>query len=55
MATDAHLKRHRFKPNLRLELGSSEAIKEAVAGNLGIAVVSRHALRGRTQRAACAC
>ncbi len=48
MAIDAHFKRHRFKPNLRLELGSNEAIKEAVAANLGVAVVSRHALRGRT-------
>ncbi|MBC7573952.1 MAG: LysR family transcriptional regulator [Herminiimonas sp.] len=44
MATDAFFKREKFKPQLRLELGSNEAIKEAVAGNLGIAVVSRHAL-----------
>lgn len=44
MATDAFFKRQKFKPQLRLELGSNEAIKEAVAGNLGIAVVSRHAL-----------
>ena len=32
------------KPDLRLELGSNEAIREAVAGGLGVAVVSRHAL-----------
>lgn len=44
MATDAFFKRQKFKPQLRLELGSNEAIKEAVAGNLGLAVVSRHAL-----------
>lgn len=44
MATDAFFKRQKFKPQLRLELGSNEAIKEAVAGGLGIAVVSRHAL-----------
>ena len=44
MAVDAHLKRHRFTPNLRLELGNNEAIKEAVAGGLGIAIVSAHAL-----------
>ncbi len=44
MTTDAFFKRHKFKPQLRLELGSNEAIKEAVAGDLGIAVVSRHAL-----------
>jgi len=47
MAVDTHFKRLRFKPNLRLELGSNEAIKEAVAGNLGISVVSSHALYGQ--------
>ena len=47
MAIDAHFKRLRFKPNLRLELGSNEAIKEAVAGNLGVSVVSSHALHGK--------
>jgi len=46
MAVDAHFKRLRFKPNLRLELGSNEAIKEAVAGNMGVSVISRHALHG---------
>lgn len=48
MAVDAHFKRSRFKPDLRLELGSNEAIKEAVAGGLGMSVVSRHALHGQT-------
>lgn len=47
MAIDAHFKRLRFKPNLRLELGSNEAIKEAVAGDLGVSVVSSHALHGQ--------
>jgi DNA-binding transcriptional LysR family regulator len=47
MAIDAHFMRLRFKPNLRLELGSNEAIKEAVAGDLGISVVSSHALHGQ--------
>ena len=47
MAIDAHFKRNRFKPDLRLELGSNEAIKEAVAGNLGVAVLSKHALHGQ--------
>jgi len=36
----------RFKPDIRLELGSNEAIKESVAGGLGIGVVSRNALHG---------
>ena len=47
MAIDAHFKRLGFKPNLRLELGSNEAIKEAVAGGLGVSVVSSHALHGQ--------
>jgi LysR family transcriptional regulator, low CO2-responsive transcriptional regulator len=47
MAVDEHFARHKFKPNLRLELGSNEAIKEAVAGNLGVSVISSHALHGK--------
>lgn len=47
MAVDAHFKRLKFKPDLRLELGSNEAIKEAVAGGLGLSVISRHALHGQ--------
>ncbi len=47
MAIDAHFKRLRFRPDLRLELGSNEAIKEAVAGGLGVSVVSSHALHGQ--------
>lgn len=46
MATDQHFRQHRFTPDVRLELGSNEAIKEAVAGGLGIGVVSGHALQG---------
>ncbi|WP_421693466.1 LysR family transcriptional regulator [Aestuariivirga sp.] len=46
MATDRHFARRRFKPDIRLALGSNEAIKEAVAGGLGIGVISRHALQG---------
>jgi DNA-binding transcriptional LysR family regulator len=46
MAVDHHFRKMRFKPDIRLELGSNEAIKESVAGGLGIGVVSRHALHG---------
>lgn len=46
MAVDQHLRRHRFRPDIRLELGSNEAVKESVAAGLGIGVVSRHALHG---------
>jgi DNA-binding transcriptional LysR family regulator len=47
MAVDRHFRRLRFRPDLRMELGSNEAIKEAVAGGLGIGVISLHALHGR--------
>lgn len=46
MAADQHFHKKKFKPNIRLELGSNEAVKESVAGGLGIGVISRHALHG---------
>jgi DNA-binding transcriptional LysR family regulator len=50
MAIDAHFRRARFVPQVRLELGSNEAILEAVAGGLGVALVSRHALAAQPSR-----
>jgi DNA-binding transcriptional LysR family regulator len=47
MAADLHFRKQRFRPDIRLELGSNEAIKEAVAGGLGLSVLSRHTLHGR--------
>jgi LysR family transcriptional regulator, low CO2-responsive transcriptional regulator len=47
IAVDAHFKRLRFKPIVRLELGSNEAIRESVAGHLGLSVLSVHALGER--------
>lgn len=44
LAGDAHFAKHNFQPVVRLELGSNEAIKQAVAGGLGLAVLSQHAL-----------
>ncbi|QEL64080.1 transcriptional regulator, LysR family [Oryzomicrobium terrae] len=44
LACDAFFAQQGFAPNVRLELGSNEAIKQAVAGGLGLSVVSRHAL-----------
>lgn len=46
MAADQFFRKKRFKPDVRLELGSNEAVKEAVAGGLGVGVVSQHALHG---------
>jgi DNA-binding transcriptional LysR family regulator len=47
MAVDRYFRRRGFRPRVRLELGSNEAVKEAVAGGLGLGVVSRHTLHGR--------
>ena len=44
MAVDEYLARHRIKLANRMTLGSNEAIKQAVAGGMGLAVLSRHAL-----------
>lgn len=46
MTADQFFRKKKFQPDVRLELGSNEALKEAVAGGLGIGVVSRHALHG---------
>jgi DNA-binding transcriptional LysR family regulator len=47
MTADRFFKKLKFQPNIRMELGSNEAIKEAVAGGLGIGVISKYALHGR--------
>jgi len=46
MAGDQYFRQMKFRPDVRLELGSNEAIKESVAGSLGIGVVSSHTLHG---------
>ena len=50
MATDAHFKRLKLKPNIRLELGSNEAIKQAVIGGLGVAVLSKYSLGDKSDQ-----
>jgi DNA-binding transcriptional LysR family regulator len=42
LATEQFFAEHGIRLNVRMELGSNEAIKQAVAGNLGIAVLSAH-------------
>jgi DNA-binding transcriptional LysR family regulator len=49
MAADAHFKGAKFAAKVRLELGSNEAIREAVAAGMGVSVVSRHALGQRPE------
>lgn len=44
MAFDEYVTRQRLPLTRRMTLGSNEAIKQAVAGGLGLAVLSRHAL-----------
>lgn len=44
LAVDAHFGLLGLQPRVRLELGSNEAIKQAVAAGMGLGVVSRHAL-----------
>lgn len=44
MAANIQFKKKKFTPNIRLELGSNESIKQAVAAGLGIGLVSIHAL-----------
>lgn len=51
MATDKHLRKSRFTPLVRMELGSNEALKEAVAGGLGVGVLSAHALATKAHMA----
>lgn len=46
MAADQYFRKMKLRPDVRLELGSNEAVKESVAGGLGIGVVSQHALHG---------
>jgi LysR family transcriptional regulator, low CO2-responsive transcriptional regulator len=38
------LDEHNFSVKVRLELGSNEAIKQAIAGGLGLSILSRHVL-----------
>ncbi len=44
LATEKFFGEHGIKLKVRMELGSNEAIKQAVAGGLGIAVLSAHTL-----------
>ena len=46
MAVDRYFRRMKFRPDVRLELGSNEAVKESVAGGLGVGVVSSQVLHG---------
>lgn len=44
IAIEYFQQQHNVKFNVRMELGSNEAIKQAVAGGLGLSILSRHTL-----------
>jgi len=44
MAADRHFRAHGIERVIRMALGSNEAVKQAVAGGLGISVLSLHTL-----------
>lgn len=46
MTVDQFFSKKKFRPDIRLELGSNEALKESVAAGLGLGLVSSHALHG---------
>ena len=50
MAVDQYFKKKKFRPDVRLELGSNESIKESVAGALGLGVISSHAMKAQDPR-----
>ena len=44
LATERHFAELGLKPRVRMVLGSNEAIKQAIAGGLGVSVLSQHTL-----------
>lgn len=50
MASERFLKSHGVRLNTRMELGSNEAIKQAVAGGLGLSLLSLHSLKAELAR-----
>lgn len=50
IAIERWANQHELSLNVRFELASNEAIKEAVAGGLGVSIISRHALHAEPQQ-----
>jgi LysR family transcriptional regulator, low CO2-responsive transcriptional regulator len=49
MVMEAYMRKEHLHPNIKLELTSTEAIKQAVIAGLGISILSIHSLRGELQ------
>jgi DNA-binding transcriptional LysR family regulator len=45
LMTQGAFEKHGLRPNVRMEIGSDEAIKQAIIGGLGVSVLSEHTLR----------
>jgi LysR family transcriptional regulator, low CO2-responsive transcriptional regulator len=50
MTTVACFEKHGAQPNVRMELGSNEAVKQAILAGLGVAIMSRYTLGLDTDR-----
>lgn len=46
MVAESMFSQHHIKPRIRMELGSNEAIKQAIVGGLGLSILSRHTMTG---------
>ncbi len=44
MVVEEFFKKNRIELNVEMEIGSNEAIKQAIAGGLGLSILSRHSL-----------
>lgn len=44
LASERHFAEHHLKLRVRMELGSNEAIKQAIVGGLGVSILSSHTL-----------
>lgn len=50
MAADALFQQHKLNPRVRMELGSNEAIKQAILTGLGISILSHNAMTTETRK-----
>jgi DNA-binding transcriptional LysR family regulator len=54
-AAEAMFGRHRFSPRVSMELGSDEAVKQAILAGLGVSILSRHTLGIDTEQSQLIC
>lgn len=49
-AMDTLFKKHRFHPQIEMEISDGEAIKQAIIANMGLSVVSKHSIKLELQQ-----